>query len=107
LWWSVDRPNLFIKIPATLEGLPAITECLAEGISINVTLIFSLTRYDQVMIAWLDGIERARENGRSLQGLDSVASFFVSRVDTETDTRLDALATPQATQLRGKTAIAN
>lgn len=107
LWWDVDRPNLFIKIPATLEGLPVITACLAEGISINITLIFSLTRYDQVMLAWLTGIERARENGLSLHGLDSVASFFVSRVDTETDKRLDELATPRAAQLRGRAAIAN
>lgn len=107
LWWSVDRPNLFIKIPATVEGLPAITACLAEGISINVTLIFSLARYEEVMDAWLDGLEWAHEADIALHGLDSVASFFVSRVDTETDKRLDAIDSADASALRGQTAIAN
>lgn len=107
LWWLVDRPNLFIKVPATLEGLPVITTCLAEGISINVTLIFSLDRYAQVIDAYLDGMERARDAGRNLHGLDSVASFFVSRVDTETDARLDRIGGDRARQLRGKAAIAN
>src|SRR6187455_2742243 len=80
LWWLVDRPNLFIKIPATKAGLPAIAQCLAEGISVNVTLIFSLERYSAVMDAFIDGVERARVAGHDLSHLASVASFFVSRV---------------------------
>jgi transaldolase len=107
LWWMVDRPNLFIKIPATLEGLPAITAALAEGISVNVTLIFSLERYGQVIDAFMAGLEQAREAGRDLSALGSVASFFVSRVDTEVDGRLDKIGTPEAAALRGKAAIAN
>jgi transaldolase len=102
LWWLVDRPNLFIKIPATLEGLPAITDALALGISVNVTLIFSLERYDAVMDAFLTGLERARDNGHDLNPIGSVASFFVSRVDTEVDKRLG-----DGHPLRGKAAIAN
>ncbi|HET7013308.1 MAG TPA: transaldolase [Streptosporangiaceae bacterium] len=105
LWWLVDRPNLFIKIPATLECLPAITACLAEGISINVTLIFSLERYRQVIDAFMAGLEAAPD--ADLAHLGSVASFFVSRVDTEVDKRLDALGTAEAKRLRGKAAIAN
>jgi transaldolase len=107
LWWQVDRPNLFIKIPAARQGLPAIEACLAEGISINVTLIFSLDRYDAVMAAFLAGLERAREAGRDLAAIGSVASFFVSRVDTEVDARLEKIGTPQAAALRGQAAIAN
>jgi transaldolase len=107
LWWLVDRPNLFIKIPATVEGLPAISQALAEGISVNVTLIFSLDRYDTVMDAFLDGMERAARAGHDLSRIGSVASFFVSRVDTEIDPRLDKLGTPEAQQLRGLAAIAN
>ncbi len=107
LWWLVDRPNLFIKIPGTEAGLPAIAQCLAEGISVNVTLIFSLQRYAAVIDAFLDGMERARANGRDLTKLTSVASFFVSRVDTEIDKRLDKIGTPEATALKGKAAIAN
>ena len=107
LWWAVDRPNLFIKIPAARQGLPAITACLAEGISINVTLIFSLDRYQQVMTAFLDGMEQARRAGRNLHDIVSVASFFVSRVDTEVDTRLDKIGADEAAALRGKAAIAN
>jgi transaldolase len=107
LWWLVDRPNLFIKIPAARQGLPAITACLAEGISINVTLIFSLARYDAVMGAFLDGLERARQAGRDLAPIASVASFFVSRVDTEVDARLDKIGTAAAAALRGRAAIAN
>ncbi len=107
LWWLVDRPNLFVKIPAAKQGLPAITACLAEGISINVTLIFSLARYGEVIEAFLAGLERARAAGRDLSGIASVASFFVSRVDTEVDRRLDKIGTPQAAALRGKAAIAN
>jgi len=105
LWWMVDRPNLFIKIPATLEGLPAITQCLSEGISINVTLIFSLERYAQVIDAYMAGLEAA--SGRNLASISSVASFFVSRVDTEVDERLDKIGTPEARTLRGTAALAN
>ncbi|QVQ52141.1 transaldolase [Spiractinospora alimapuensis] len=107
LWWMVDRPNLFIKIPATLEGLPAITQALAEGISVNVTLIFSLSRYRSVMDAFMTGLEQARERGVDLSTMASVASFFVSRVDTETDKRLDAVGSEAARHLRGRAAIAN
>jgi transaldolase len=107
LWWLVDRPNLFIKIPATVEGLPAIRQCLAEGISVNVTLIFSLERYREVLEAWLSGLEQAKENGLDLSTVESVASFFVSRVDTEVDKRLDKIGTPEALALKGKAAVAN
>jgi transaldolase len=107
LWWLVDRPNLFIKIPATVEGLPAITTCLSEGISVNVTLIFSLERYERVIDAFMAGLEGAAANDVDVTALASVASFFVSRVDTEVDRRLDALGTPEAKALRGKAAIAN
>jgi transaldolase len=107
LWWAVDRPNLFIKIPATVEGLPAITQCLSEGISINVTLIFSLERYGQVIDAFMTGLEQAAAAGHDLAPIGSVASFFVSRVDTEVDGRLDKIGTPGAAALRGKAAIAN
>jgi transaldolase len=107
LWWMVDRPNLFIKIPATREGLPAITQCISEGISVNVTLIFSLERHSEVIDAYMAGLELARAAGRDLSKIASVASFFVSRVDTEVDGRLDKLGTPEATALRGKAAIAN
>ena len=107
LWQQVDRPNLFIKIPAARHGLPAITACLAEGISINITLIFSLARYGEVMDAFLDGLEQAREAGHDLASIASVASFFVSRVDTEVDARLDKIGTAAAAALRGRAAIAN
>jgi transaldolase len=107
LWWMVDRPNLFIKIPATVEGLPAITQAISEGISVNVTLIFSLERYGAVIDAYLAGLEKAAEAGRDLPGIASVASFFVSRVDTEVDKRLDKIGTDAAKALRGKAAIAN
>ncbi len=107
LWWLVDRPNLFIKIPATRAGLPAIEQCIAEGISVNVTLIFSLERYRDVMDAYVTGIERARAAGHDLTNLASVASFFVSRVDTEVDKRLDKVGSPEAVDLKGKAAIAN
>jgi transaldolase len=107
LWWQVDRPNLFIKIPAARKGLPAIAACLAEAISINVTLIFSLSRYDGVMDAFLDGMEQARDAGHDLSAIVSVASFFVSRVDTEVDSRLDKGGTAKAAALRGRAAIAN
>jgi transaldolase len=107
LAWLVDRPNVFIKIPATETGLPAITACLAQGISVNVTLTFSLQRYEQVMAAFLAGLEQARAAGHDLSTLASVASFFVSRVDTEVDRRLDRIGTPAAAGLRGRAGIAN
>lgn len=105
LWATVDRPNVFVKIPATLEGLPAITGTLAAGIPVNVTLIFSLERYAAVVEAFLLGIEHALANGHDVSTLPSVASFFVSRVDTEVDKRLDAIEPGSA--LRGAAAIAN
>ncbi len=107
LWWMVDRPNLFIKIPATQQGLPAITQCLSEGISVNVTLIFGLDRYADVIDAFMSGMEKAAAAGHDLSKLASVASFFVSRVDTEVDSRLDKIGTPEAAALRGTAAIAN
>jgi len=107
LWWLVDRPNILIKIPATLEGLPAITAVLAEGISVNVTLIFSLERYRAVMDAFITGLEQAKANGHDLSTIASVASFFVSRVDTEIDKRLKKLGSPEAAALLGKAAVAN
>jgi transaldolase len=107
LWWMVDRPNLFIKIPATVASLPAISDALAEGISVNVTLIFSLERYGLVIDAFFDGLERARDAGIDLAAIGSVASFFVSRVDTEIDKRLDKIGTDEAKALRGKAAVAN
>ncbi|PMR60209.1 MULTISPECIES: transaldolase [Micromonospora] len=107
LWWLVDRPNLFIKIPATQDGLPAITATLAEGISVNVTLIFGLDRYSQVMEAFLAGMEQARANGHDLSKIASVASFFVSRVDSEVDKRLEKIGSDEAKGLRGKAAVAN
>ncbi|WP_431783952.1 transaldolase [Streptomyces chumphonensis] len=107
LAWLVDRPNTLIKIPASLAGLPAITETIANGISVNVTLIFSLERYRQVMDAYLTGLERADAKGLDISRIHSVASFFVSRVDSEIDKRLDALGTEEAAALRGKAALAN
>jgi transaldolase len=107
LWRTVDRPNAMIKIPATVEGLPAITTALSEGISVNVTLIFSLQRYRAVMNAHLLGLEAAHEAGLDLSSIASVASFFVSRVDTEVDRRLEAIGSPEALSLRGQAAVAN
>ena len=112
LWQLVDRPNLLIKIPATQGGLAAISDVMAAGISVNVTLIFSLERYRAVMEAFMSGLEKAKENGHSLTPIASVASFFVSRVDAEVDKRLDALIeagdhADKARSLRGKAAIAN
>jgi transaldolase len=101
------RPNTLIKIPATKAGLPAIATVIGEGISVNVTLIFSLERYQGVMEAFLTGLERAKAAGIDLSGIESVASFFVSRVDTEIDKRLDKIATPEAKAAKGKAAIAN
>ncbi|MES4883015.1 transaldolase [Streptomyces sp. NBC_01723] len=107
LAWLVDRPNVMIKIPATRAGLPAITEVIGAGISVNVTLIFSLERYGEVMDAYLAGLEKARAAGLDLSGIHSVASFFVSRVDSEIDKRLTLLGTQEALALRGKAALAN
>jgi transaldolase len=104
---AVDRDNMFVKIPATPEGLTAITQVTSEGISVNVTLIFALARYRAVMDAYLSGLEHAAAAGRDLAAIRSVASFFISRVDSEVDTRLDQIATSQATQLKGKAAIAS
>jgi transaldolase len=105
LWWLVDRPNLYIKIPATEAGLPAIAETISKGISVNVTLIFSIDRYRGVMDAYLSGLEKRLAEGGSIDGLASVASFFVSRVDTEIDKRLDKLGADPS--LKGKAGIAN
>ncbi|MGC3001366.1 transaldolase [Streptomyces sp. G35A] len=107
LAWLVDRPNVMIKIPATKAGLPAITEVVGAGISVNVTLIFSLERYREVMDAYLAGLERARAAGLDLAAIHSVASFFVSRVDSEIDKRLSVLGTDEALTLRGRAALAN
>ncbi|GAB3061879.1 transaldolase [Sediminivirga luteola] len=107
LWETIGKPNVMIKIPATEAGLPAITEVIAAGISVNVTLVFSLQRYRAVVEAYLAGLERAQEAGIDLSAIRSVASIFVSRVDTEVDKRLEALGTEQALQLRGKAGIAN
>ncbi|WP_030615215.1 transaldolase [Streptomyces fulvoviolaceus] len=107
LAWLVNRPNVMIKIPATKAGLPAITEVIGLGISVNVTLIFSLERYREVMDAYLAGLERAAEKGLDLSTIHSVASFFVSRVDSEIDKRLTVIGTDQALSLKGKAALAN
>ncbi|TFB52269.1 transaldolase [Cryobacterium sp. Sr8] len=107
LYKKVDKDNVHIKIPATLEGLAAITATLAEGISVNVTLIFSLERYRAVINAFQAGLKLAKENGHDLSRIHSVASFFVSRVDTEIDKRLDAIGTDEARALKGKAGVAN
>ncbi|ANH90971.1 transaldolase [Streptomyces sp. NPDC057197] len=107
LAWLVDRPNTLIKIPATEAGLPAIAETIGNGISVNVTLIFSLERYRKVMDAFLTGLEKAKERGLDLSKIHSVASFFVSRVDTEIDRRIDEQGTDEAKALRGKAGVAN
>jgi transaldolase len=107
LWKTVDRPNLFVKIPATLAGLPAITATLAEGISVNVTLIFSVERHRLVMDAYLAGLEKAKEAGHDISKIHSVASFFVSRVDTEVDKRLEKIGGDEALAVRGQAAVAN
>ncbi|GAA2960446.1 transaldolase [Streptomyces enissocaesilis] len=107
LAWLVDRPNTLIKIPATEAGIPAIAETIGLGISVNVTLIFSLERYRKVMDAYLTGLEKAKAAGLDLSQIHSVASFFVSRVDTEIDKRLDGIGTDEAKALKGKAALAN
>jgi transaldolase len=103
----VDRPNLMVKIPATEAGLPAITAALAAGISVNVTLIFSVQRYEAVMDAYLNGLEQAHAAGRDLSRIGSVASFFISRVDSEVDARLNKIGSDEALAMRGMAAIAN
>ena len=107
LWWQVDRPNLLVKIPATIEGLPAITAVLGEGISVNVTLIFSVARYREVMDAYMAGLELAQANGHDISKIHSVASFFISRVDTAVDDALDKIGTDEARALLGEAAVAN
>ncbi len=106
-WERVDRPNLMIKIPGTDEGLPAITAALAEGINVNVTLLFKVEQYERVMEAWLAGLEQRVEKGEPIDRLHSVASFFVSRVDTEVDKRLENMDPPAHTELQGKAGLAN
>jgi transaldolase len=103
----IDKPNLYVKIPATKPGLGAIEDCIAHGKSINVTLIFSLRRYQEVVESYLRGLERLVAAGGKPSGVHSVASFFVSRVDTEADKRLEAIGSEEALALRGKLAIAN
>ncbi len=109
----VDRPNLMLKVPATLEGLPVVTALLAEGVNVNVTLLFSAVRYQQVLEAWMEGLERRLEQGGSIQGIHSVASFFVSRVDTEAEKRMDQRLKEEPglkadlDALRGRIAVAN
>lgn len=107
LRWLVDRPNVMIKIPATVEALPAIADCLAEGISVNVTLLFSVDRYRSVLGAHLRGLERALNAGHDISRIASVASFFISRVDTEVDRRLFGIDSPRTAELAGRAAIAN
>lgn len=107
LWEKVDRPNVLIKIPATVEGLEAITASVAAGISVNITLIFSLDRYRAVIDAFLAGLEKAKAAGIELSSIHSVASFFVSRVDTEIDRRLEQIGTEEARALKGKSGVAN
>ncbi len=107
LWRAIDRPNLLVKIPATKAGLPAIADAIAAGISVNVTLIFSLERYADVIDAYLSGLERAQENGVDLSTIHSVASFFVSRVDSEVDAQLKALGTEDALEVTGQAGLAN
>jgi transaldolase len=107
LWRAIDEPNLFVKIPGTAEGLPAIQQSLSEGININITLLFGLDRYGEVIDAFFSGLEELDRSGGDISTVSSVASFFVSRVDTEVDRRLETLGTPDALALRGKAAVAN
>ncbi len=103
----IDDPNLFVKIPGTAQGLPAIKQCLSEGININITLLFSISRYSEVIDAWFEAMEARVERGEPIDHVASVASFFVSRVDTEVDRRLETIGTDEALALRGKAAVAN
>jgi len=104
---QIDRPNLLVKVPATLAGVKAVRKLIGEGVSVNVTLIFSLERYSEVIDAYLDGLDHYNEMGGDLTKVASVASFFVSRFDTEVDKRLEQIGTPEARALMGKTAVAN
>ncbi|MFQ5522380.1 MAG: transaldolase [Acidimicrobiia bacterium] len=104
---QIDRPNLLVKVPATPEGIPAVRRLIGSGVSVNVTLIFSLQRYEEVIDAYLGGLEDLIEMEGNPSRVASVASFFVSRFDTEVDRRLDAIGTPEAEALKGKTAVAN
>ena len=106
LWRRIDRPNLFVKIPATAEGVPAIRQAVSEGINVNVTLIFGLDRYASVIEAFIDGIDAASDAGLDVGRIASVASFFISRVDTEVDRRLESVGTEKALALRGQAAVA-
>jgi transaldolase len=106
LWDRIARPNLYVKIPGTAEGVPAIREMLSEGRNINVTLLFSIPRYAEVIEAYLSGLEAAAAAGHDLSRISSVASFFISRVDTEVDRRLERIGTDAALALRGKAAVA-
>src|SRR4051794_7198860 len=106
-WGRVDRPNLMIKIPGTDEGLPAIEQALYEGININVTLLFKVEQYERVIQAFLKGLERRLDEGKPVDGIHSVASFFVSRVDTEVDKRLENMDPPAPTELQGQAGLAN
>jgi transaldolase len=107
LWRDIDRPNLMVKIPGTTEGLPAIRTCIADGININITLMFSLDQYLEVADAWMSGLEDRVARGESITSINSVASIFVSRIDTMIDALLDKIGTPEAIALRGLTALAN
>lgn len=107
IWKRVNRPNLMLKVPGTPEGLPVISEMLAAGYNVNVTLLFSVERYREVMEKFLEGFERRVADGNSLEGIASVASFFVSRVDGEVDKRLDKIGSDEAKALLGKAAVAN
>ena len=107
LWREFDRPNAMIKVPGTKAGLPAIRTLISEGININVTLLFGLERYGEVVEAWLSGLEERVKKGGAVDGISSVASFFLSRIDTLVDPKLDAIGTPDAKSLRGRAAIAS
>ncbi len=107
LWKTIDRPNLMVKIPGTVEGLPAITQAIAAGLNVNVTLIFSVTRYEQIMDAYLTGLEQRVEAGLPVDKIASVASFFISRIDSTVDKRLQSLAAPGAEALLGQAAVAS
>jgi transaldolase len=107
LWAACNRPNVMVKIPGTAAGVPAIRQCLAEGININITLLFSVSRHREVMEAYLSALEERLQAGQPIDALRSVASFFVSRVDTNVDKKLDRIGNDAARRLRGKAAIAN
>ena len=107
LWRTVDRPNVMIKVPGTAEGCVALRRLIADGLNVNVTLLFAVGAHAKVIDAYLAGLEDRAAAGKPLAHVASVASFFVSRVDSEVDKRLDAIGTPPALALRGKAAVAN